>query len=183
LRQRILYLSELKVTLTRQNNPHGNPIPKPHPNPNPQTQAQQEKAIALMVAQTDDPWLITLEKEYVGQYCFLHDISLRHKLYRICRISYWPSSATRYSSWEATMEPIHVHDDGSVYMIDADVVRCSNGKKLTKAKSLLGYILAEYIEGDDAEPTRSDCVERYIMNALQKHHAFNLKIRPTSTVD
>ena len=81
------------------------------------------------------------------------------------------------------MEPIHVHDDGSVYMIDADVVRCSNGKKLTKAKSLLGYILAEYIEGDDAEPTRSDCVERYIMNALQKHHAFNLKIRPTSTVD
>ena len=66
------------------------------------------------------------------------------------------------------MEPIHVHDDGSIYMNDADVVRCSNGKKLTKAKSLLGYILAEYIEGDDAEPTRSDCVERYIMNALQK---------------
>ncbi len=70
----------------------------------------------------------------------------------------------------------------NVYMNDADVVRCSNGKKLTKANILLGYILAEYIEGDNAEPTRSDCVDRYIMNALQKHHAFNLKITPTSTV-
>ncbi len=80
------------------------------------------------------------------------------------------------------MEPIHVHADGSIYMNDDDVVRCSNGKKLTKAKCLLGYILAEYIEGDDAGPTRSDCVDRYVMNALKKHYAFTLKTRPMSKV-
>ena len=134
--------------------------------------AQQQIAIGLKVAQSDDPWLIDLEREYVGQYCFLHDISLRHKLFRICKIAYWPSTSTRYASWEATMEPIHVASDSTIYMREEDVVRCSNGKLMTKAKAFLGYILAEYVDGDDAEPTRSDCVDRYIMNALQKHAAF-----------
>ena len=134
--------------------------------------AQQQIAIGLKVAQTDDPWLIDLEHEYVGQYCFLHDISLRHKLFRICKIVYWPSTSTRYASWEATMEPIHVASDSTIYMREEDVVRCSNEKLMTRAKANLGYILAEYVDGDDAEPTRSDCVDRYIMNALQKHAAF-----------
>jgi hypothetical protein len=44
------------------------------------------------------------------------------------------------------------------------------------ADKLIGYILAEYIDGDDAEPTRSDCVDRYIFNALEKHAAYMLKI-------
>ncbi len=48
---------------------------------------------------------------------------------------------------------------------------------MTKAKAYLGYILAEYIDGDEAEPTRSDCVDRYIMNSLQKHEAFVSKTR------
>jgi hypothetical protein len=70
------------------------------------------------------------------------------------------------------MEPIHVASDSTIYMREEDVVRCSNGKLMTRAKAFLGYILAEYVDGDDAEPTRSDCVDRYIMNALQKHEAF-----------
>ncbi len=60
--------------------------------------------IGLKVAQSDDPWLVNLDLEYVGKLCFLHDISLRHKLYRICRIAFWPSTKKRYSSWEGTME-------------------------------------------------------------------------------
>jgi hypothetical protein len=70
------------------------------------------------------------------------------------------------------MEPIHLASDSTIYMREEDVVRCSNGKLMTRAKAFLGYILAEYVDGDDAEPTRSDCVDRYIMNALQKHAAF-----------
>jgi hypothetical protein len=141
---------------------------------------QQQIAIGLQAAQSDDPWLIELEREYIGKFCFLHDISLRHKLYRICKIAYWPSTASRYASWEGTMEPVHLRTDGTVFMHDDDVVRCSNARIMTKAKAYLGYILAEYVDGDEAEPTRSDCVDRYIMNALQKHEAFLHKTRPAN---
>ncbi len=47
---------------------------------------------------------------------------------------------------------------------------------MTKANKLIGYILAEYIDGDEAEPTRSDCVDRYAFHALEKHNATMLKL-------
>ena len=56
-----------------------------------------------------------------------------------------------------------------------DVVVVSEAKRITKANRLIGYILAEYIDGDDAEPTRSDCVDRYAIQALEKHNTFTLK--------
>ena len=74
------------------------------------------------------------------------------------------------------MEPIHVHPDGALYRLDDDVVHLSNGKTTTKADKLIGYILAEYIDGDDNEPTRSDCVDRYVFRALEKHNAALLKL-------
>ncbi len=95
--------------------------------------AQQDIAIGLQAAQGDDPWLMTLDKEYVNTLCYLHDISLRHKLYRICKIAYWPSTKTRYELGKGLW---------SLYMY---------------ILTLIGYILAEYIDGDEAEPTRSDC--------------------------
>jgi hypothetical protein len=128
--------------------------------------------------QFDDPWLVELDREYVGKLCFLHDISLRHKLYRICRVAYWPSTKTRYASWEGTMEPVYVLDDGSLYQLDDDVVQLTGGKVVTKANKLIGYILAEYIDGDDADPTRSDCVDRYAFHAVEKHQNLLLKTSP-----
>ena len=142
---------------------------------------KQDSEVGLKATQMDDPWLVTLDREYVNKLCFLHDISLRHKLYRIFRIAYWPSTKTRYASWEGTMEPVHEHPDGTLYRLDEDVVRLSNGATMTRAKNLIGYILAEYIDGDDSEPTRSDCVDRYAFNAIEKHHAYLLKTRTTHT--
>jgi hypothetical protein len=43
-----------------------------------------------------------------------------------------------------------------------------NGVRLTKSKVLLGYILAQYIDGDDEEPSRTECVDLYIENAIEK---------------
>jgi hypothetical protein len=140
---------------------------------------QQDLAIGKKVTQTDDPWLIDLDREYVNKLCFLDDISLRHKLYRICRIAFWPSTKRRYASWEGTMEPVHLHNDGTIYRLDEDVIQLSNGTTMTKADKLIGYILAEYINGDDAEPTRSDCVDRYAFHALEKHYAYMAKTRQT----
>jgi hypothetical protein len=79
------------------------------------------------------------------------------------------------------MEPIHVHPDGALYRLDDDVVHLSNGKTMTMADKLIGYILAEYIDGDDNEPTRSDCVDRYVFRALEKHNAGLLKLSLAQT--
>ncbi len=47
---------------------------------------------------------------------------------------------------------------------------------MTKSKALLGYILAQYIDGDDEEPTRSECVDLYIENAIENLKAYLFKL-------
>jgi hypothetical protein len=122
--------------------------------------------------QVDDPWLLLLEKEYKGQVCFLHDIAARHKLYCVARISYWASTKSHYANWEATLEPIHLAADGSYFVHDDDSVIGPGGKRITKAKSYRGYIVAQYIHGDDEDPERTVCVDEYIANALTKHATY-----------
>ena len=137
---------------------------------------QMEERLCLNAQQTDDPWLLFLTKEYVGKICFLDDIAERHKLYRVANIAYWTSTKHRYANWEATLEPIHLNSDGLFYVADEDVVIGPKGVRLTKAKVLLGYILAQYIDGDDAEPTRTECVDLYIENAMEKLKAYLFKL-------
>ncbi len=48
---------------------------------------------------------------------------------------------------------------------------------MTKSKVLFGYILAQYIDGDDEEPTRTDCVDLYIENAIEKLKANVFKLQ------
>ncbi len=67
------------------------------------------------------------------------------------------------------------------YVADEDVVIGPKGVRLTKAKFLLGYILAQYIDGDDAEPTRTECVDLYIENAMEKLKAYVFKLQQTKS--
>ena len=136
-----------------------------------------EERVAIKATQGDDPWLVELTDEYVGKICFIHDIAERHKLYRICKIAYWTSTKTRFANWEATLEPIHLGPDGVFNVADEDVVIGPQGLRVTKSKVLLGYILAQYIDGDDEEPTRSDCVDLYIENAIDKLKAYLFKLQ------
>ncbi len=55
--------------------------------------------------------------------------------------------------------PIHLSSEGQFYVADEDAVIGFKGIRVTKSKALLGYILAQYIDGDEEEPTRSDCVD------------------------
>jgi hypothetical protein len=73
------------------------------------------------------------------------------------------------------MEPVYVSEDDTFFVHDDDAVIMTCGKRLVKARSLIGYVLAEYVDGDDADPTRTDCVDKYIMDALTKHHAYTAK--------
>ena len=153
-----------------------------------------DQSVTAAATQGDDPWLLFLEKEYLSKLCFLVDIAARHKLFRVAKISYWPSTKERYANWEATLEPVHIDAQGDPFVADDDVVQGPKGKtiflpnpsqttnltliepilglRLTKSAKLLGYILAQYIDGDDEEPTRTECVDLYIEDALPKHRAY-----------
>ncbi len=44
--------------------------------------------------------------------------------------------------------------------------------RLTKSGKLVGYIVAQYIDGDAKDPIRTDCVDLYIEDGLPKHRAY-----------
>jgi hypothetical protein len=120
---------------------------------------------------------VYLTHEYVGKICFLHDIAERHKLYRVSNIAYWTSTKTRYANWEATLEPVHLLSSGLFEVADEDTIQGPRGMRLTKSKVLLGYILAQYIDGDEEVPTRSDCVDEYIESAIEKLNAYLFELQ------
>ena len=140
-----------------------------------QAKKNMDAYLVSQAEQVDDPWLLLLENEYKGQVCFVNDIAARHKLYRVARISYWVSTKYEYANWEATLEPIHLRQDGSCYVHDDDCVIGPNGSKITKAKCYIGYIVAQYIDGDDNEPERTVCVDEYMSDALAKFSRYEAK--------
>ncbi len=52
------------------------------------------------------------------------------------------------------------------------IVPHTHRNAITKSGKFLGYILAQYIDEDDEDPTRTECVELYIEDALPKHRAY-----------
>jgi hypothetical protein len=75
------------------------------------------------------------------------------------------------------LEPVNLEPSGEFEVPDEASVLGPKGIRLTKSKALLGYILAQYIDGDDEEPTRSDCVDLYIENAIEKLRAYLYKLQ------
>ena len=75
------------------------------------------------------------------------------------------------------MEPVHEGDLGDIYVADDNIVIGTQGIRLTKAKALLGYVLAQYIDGDNAEPTTSELVDILMLDALAKHRLYSSKFK------
>ncbi len=74
------------------------------------------------------------------------------------------------------MEPVNLLPSGEFQVPDEASVLGPKGIRLSKSKALLSYILAQYIDGDDEEPTRTDCVYLYIENAIEKLKAYLFKL-------
>jgi hypothetical protein len=70
------------------------------------------------------------------------------------------------------LEPIHLAADGSYFVHDDDCVVGPLGTRVTKAKCYLGFILAQYINGDEEEPERTVCVDEYMANAIQRNASY-----------
>ncbi len=75
---------------------------------------------------------------------------------------------TRYLCWEATSEPVFLNS-GEYVVHDRHVTVGPNGTRLTKKSSLTGFALAEYSNGDNADPVTlpfaKECHDRF----LQRH--------------
>jgi hypothetical protein len=76
-----------------------------------------------------------------------------------------------------TLEPVHLLSSGLFEVADEDTIIGPSGVRITKSKVLLGYILAQYIDGDDEEPTRSDCIDLYMENAIDKLKSYVFKLQ------
>jgi hypothetical protein len=132
------------------------------------------QSVTAAATQGDDPWLMFLEKEYLSKLCFLSDIAVRHKLYRVAKKMNWPStSETTVRALGRWSQCISIQWEHAPFV--ADVVLGPRGIRLTKSGRLLGYILAQYIDGDDEDPIRTECVD--LANA--KHN--NSNPNPTRT--
>ncbi len=80
----------------------------------------------------------------------------------------------------ATLEPIHLAQDGSCFVHDDDSVIGPNGNKITKANCFRGYIVAQYIDGNDKDPERTQCFDEYMSDTLDKYSRYEAKRANTS---
>ncbi len=75
------------------------------------------------------------------------------------------------------MEPVHEGNLGDIYVADEDVVIGTQEIRLTRAKALLGYVLAQYIDGDNSEPTTSKLVHILMLDSLAKYRLYCSKCK------
>jgi hypothetical protein len=70
---------------------------------------------------------------------------------------------------------VHLDTLGESFVADEDAILGPRGMRLTKSGRLLGHILAQYIDGDNEDLVRTECVLvdlSYIEDALPKHRAY-----------
>ena len=125
----------------------------------------QEADIAKKMAPTDNPWLTSLQAEWVGK--ILYDGGY----FRVVQVQYVPNKGnTRYPCWEATSEPVYYHN-GAYVVHDRNVSVGQNGHRVTLKSSLVGFALAEYSKGGDADPV-------VLPHAAKCHAAFLIRKTP-----
>jgi hypothetical protein len=75
-------------------------------------------------------------------------------------------SNNRYPCWEATSEPVYLNS-GDYVVHDRHVTVGPKETPLTKKSSLTGFVLAEYSNGDNADPVTlpfaKECHDRFLL--------------------
>jgi hypothetical protein len=121
---------------------------------------EQEAQIRAMVTPKDNPWLTKLQSEYLNE-ILLYDGGF----FRVFAIQYVPNKNTnRYPCWEATTEP--VFEDENEELCRANSIGKDGTCNLLKS-SMVGFALAEYCNGDDADPVRltfaDTCIAKFLI--------------------
>jgi hypothetical protein len=122
---------------------------------------EQEAQIRAMVTPKDNPWLAKFQSEY------LNKILWDGGYYRVFAVQYVPNKNTnRYPCWEATTEPVFKDDRGEFVVHDRHVSVGKDGTRTLLKSSMVGFALAEYSNGDDADPVRltfaDTCIAKFL---------------------
>jgi hypothetical protein len=122
---------------------------------------EQEAQIRAMAMPKDNPWLAMFQNEY------LNKILWDGGYFRVFAVQYVPNKNTnRYPCWEATTEPVFKDDHGDFVVHDRHVTIGKDGTRTLLKSSMVGFALAEYSNGDDADPVRltfaDTCIAKYL---------------------
>jgi hypothetical protein len=121
-----------------------------------------------------------LQAKYVSQILYDYETRASAKLFRVAAIQFVRSySASRFSCWEATCEPVFRDSTTGLFHVPAEVK--VPGSQVTLTHALQGYAVAEYPNGIDADPTYLPWVDQYIsffkLSVLPK---YSIEDEPTS---
>jgi hypothetical protein len=123
--------------------------------------AEFTQQIAALATPTDDPVYVELDAKYVHKILYDYETRATAKLFRIVSIQFVRSyTASRSSCWEATCEP--VYRDAMTGSFHVPSEKQVPGSHVTLTHALVGYCVAEYVNGIEAEPTYLPWVDQYI---------------------
>ncbi len=134
--------------------------------------AEFTQQIAALATPTDDPVYVELHAKYVHKILYDYETRATAKLFRIVSIQFVRSyTASRSSCWEATCEPVYRDAMTGSFHVPSD--KQVPGSHVTLTHALVGYCVAEYDNGIEAEPTYFPWVDQYIssfdMSILPKY--------------
>jgi hypothetical protein len=140
-----------------------------------QLKTEQEAQIRAMVMPKDNPWLAKFQSEY------LNKILWDGGYYRVFAVQYVPNKNTnRYPCWEATTEPVFMDDHGEFVVHDRHVSVGNDGTRTLLKSSMVGFALAEYSNGDDADPVRLTFADTCIAKFLTRQARTSATPKPSA---
>jgi hypothetical protein len=123
----------------------------------------QASTVAAMAQPKDNPWYTRLMETYLGK------ILWDGGHFRVIAIQYVPNKGKNvYPCWEATTEPVFMGDDGKFIVHDRHLVTMDDGTKKLLKSAEVGFALAEYSQGDDAEPMKLTFADECHAKFLQR---------------
>jgi hypothetical protein len=123
--------------------------------------AEFSQQIAALANPQDDPVYLELFEKYNQKILYDFETRATAKLFRIVSIQFVRSyTASRFSCWEATCEPVYRDANAGTFHVPCEIQ--VPGSHVTLTHALVGYCVAEYAAGLEAEPTYLPWVDNYI---------------------
>ena len=123
--------------------------------------AEFENHISALATPQDDPVYLELHAKYNGAVLYDNETRASQKLFRVRAVQFVQSyTAGRLSCWEATCEPIYRDTATGKYLVPQAMM--VEGSSVIQTNALVGYALAEYADGVDADPTYLPWLDNYV---------------------
>jgi hypothetical protein len=123
----------------------------------------QESAVAAMAQPKENPWYSLLTQEYLGK------ILWDGGFFRIFAIQFNANKGRNvFPCWEATTEPVFKDDGGSYIVHPRHLVTMDDGSTKLLKSAEVGFALAEYSLGDDAERVKLTFADQCHAKFLQR---------------